>query len=322
MTAVIYLNNFWIWSGGMSQYVSWLTGEPVPNPFDEGHTWNEFMEFSSQFYTNVEAQELYQKFIQTLVNRKNTVTGKLYKNDPTILSWQLANEPRPGSDRNAESNMSAFLGWIEGTANYIKSIDPNHLVSAGSEGVHGCAQKEDCYLKSSSISSIDYLNMHIWILNWGWFDPKNMAKTYPDALSKAIAYMDKHAAYAADLGKPITLEEFGAPRDGESYSHESSTVYRDKYFREVFAAIYEKAASGGPIAGSNFWAWGGDGRATDPTKAVWHTGDDWVGDPPQEPQGLNSIFSSDASTLSVIAAHGKKMSELATPPTRTIRTPL
>ena len=29
MTVVLYFNNFWQWSGGMSQYVSWFTDTPV-----------------------------------------------------------------------------------------------------------------------------------------------------------------------------------------------------------------------------------------------------------------------------------------------------
>ena len=38
MYAVIYLNNFWVWSGGMSQYVSWLEKTPLPNPFLEQYS--------------------------------------------------------------------------------------------------------------------------------------------------------------------------------------------------------------------------------------------------------------------------------------------
>lgn len=310
MTAVIYLNNYWIWSGGMSQYVSWLTGKPVPNPFVEGNTWDEFMEFSAEFYSSPQAQKLYRDYISALVNRTNAVTGLRYKDDPTILSWQLANEPRPGSGRTAAQNMPTFLGWVSDTADFIKSIDPHHLVSIGTEGLHGCNHIESCYTQAALSKSIDYLNMHIWILNWGWFDPKNMEATYSDSLEKAAEYMNQHAALAAQLGKPVTLEEFGAPRDAADISDQSTTVYRDKYFKAMFAKIYQNASQGGPIAGSNFWAWGGEGRARNPEEGVWQPGDDLVGDPPQEPQGLNSVFSSDKSTLDIIAAHGRKMAEL------------
>ena len=32
MTAVLVLNNFFQWSGGMAQYVSWATGTPSSTP--------------------------------------------------------------------------------------------------------------------------------------------------------------------------------------------------------------------------------------------------------------------------------------------------
>ncbi|MEL7361051.1 MAG: mannanase, partial [Bacteroidota bacterium] len=42
MRGVLVLNNFFQWSGGMAQYVSWVTGEPIPYPHDENHTWDEY----------------------------------------------------------------------------------------------------------------------------------------------------------------------------------------------------------------------------------------------------------------------------------------
>src|SRR6188474_1339721 len=45
MKAVLYLNNFWQWSGGMAAYVSWTTGKPAMDP-DLTGDWNGFMENS------------------------------------------------------------------------------------------------------------------------------------------------------------------------------------------------------------------------------------------------------------------------------------
>jgi mannan endo-1,4-beta-mannosidase len=61
--------------------------------------------------------------------------------------------------------------------------------------------------------------------------------------------------------------------------------------------------AGGPTAGVNFWAWNGEGRAQQPD-AWFKKGDkSYVGDPPQEEQGLFGVFDADASTLAVINAH-------------------
>ena len=56
-------------------------------------------------------------------------------------------------------------------------------------------------------------------------------------------------------------------------------------------------------------AWGGAGRASN-ADYMWKAGDDFVGDPPQEPQGLYCVFDSDESTNGIIAAHAKEMIRL------------
>src|SRR5690606_366745 len=66
MKAVLYLNNFWQWSGGMSQYVSWITGEPVVDP-DATGDWDSFIENSARFYQMPEAQQLYRNVVKTLI---------------------------------------------------------------------------------------------------------------------------------------------------------------------------------------------------------------------------------------------------------------
>src|SRR6187551_799775 len=97
MKAVLYLNNFWQWSGGMSQYIAWFNGKPVVDPDVTGN-WNEFMDNSATFYREPKAQAAFRFAVKQLITRKNSVNGRDYAADPTIMSWQLANEPRPGSD--------------------------------------------------------------------------------------------------------------------------------------------------------------------------------------------------------------------------------
>ena len=63
------------------------------------------------------------------------------------------------------------------------------------------------------------------------------------------------------------------------------------------------------LAGVKCWSWGGLGRAQhDDSK--WRKNDTFTGDPPQEPQGLNSVFSSDLSTLNLIKSFAKKINNL------------
>jgi mannan endo-1,4-beta-mannosidase len=310
MYAVVYLNNYWVWSGGMSQYMAWLDNVPVPNPFLPPFDWGKFMNFSATFYSSDAGNQLYHQYLDRLINRKNTINGKVYKNDPTIMSWQLANEPRPGRGEEGKKNFPVFSQWIDETAKYIKSLDRNHLVSTGNEGLKGSMESAELYKEINQYNSIDYLTFHLWLLNWSWFDPLKPEETYPTAEVNAIEYIDQHINFANKIGKPTVIEEFGIPRDGHSYSPDAPTTWRDKYFETVFNHIYENASNSGSMAGSNFWAWGGYGKVRDPEKAEWEKGDDFTGDPPQEPQGRNSVFASDSTTLSVLSKFADLMNSL------------
>jgi mannan endo-1,4-beta-mannosidase len=308
MKAVIYLNNFWEWSGGMATYLYWTNGGTIVDPSDPEHPWPAFAEFSSRFYASEEANTLYRNYIQALVTRTNTVNGKRYVDDDTIMSWQLANEPRPGH-RHAGGfdRLPGYVAWISETAALIKRLDPNHLVSTGSEGTQGCLEDEHCFLEAHSSEYIDYLTFHLWPNNWGWFDEQAPESTFDDTLQRSRNYIDTHLRLARRLGKPIVMEEFGLNRDNGSFDPESSTRYRDRFYAMIFGLVEEDIGSGGPFRGTNFWAWGGSGRA-EHSDFRWGQDDRaYMGDPPQEPQGLYSVLDSDESTLRVIKDHANAL---------------
>jgi mannan endo-1,4-beta-mannosidase len=308
MKAVLFLNNYWEWSGGMAQYNVWATGEKGKDP--EVDNWAEFMDFSSTFYTNEKAKELFLNYLKLLVSRRNTVDGRLYADDPTIMTWELANEPRPGRDDSlGRSNIPAYIAWIENTAEYIHSLDTNHLVCAGTEGTVGTLDSAGLFIASEKTPYIDYVTMHVWPLNWGWFDPLHFKETLQRSERNALAYIDKHFELARELNKPIVMEEFGLGRDSGKIEPGTPTTARDEYYKLIFRTLYDSARAGAPIAGSNFWAWGGGAHAYH-EDGMWRIGDPFMGDPPQEPQGRNSIFFSDQSTLNIIRDHALKMSRL------------
>ena len=308
MKAVLYLNNFWQWSGGMSQYMAWFNGKPVMDP-DVTGDWNAFMDNSAAFYREPKAQQAFHQAIDRLIGRRNSVNGRKYTDDPTIMSWQLANEPRPGSDANARPHFDAFIRWVDETAGYIKTLAPKQLVSTGNEGWMGTAGSRELFEKSHASKNVDYLTYHMWAPNWQWFNPKDAAATYDAAWKKMQDYLDWHIDAANRMGKPIVLEEFGINRDAGSFEAAASTVYRDRFYKEIFALLERRAAAGDAIAGSNFWAWGGEGRTRN-ADFMWKAGDGFVGDPPQEPQGLYCVFDSDASTIAIIQAHAARMDKI------------
>ena len=193
LTAVLYLTNFWEWSGGMMTYMSWVNGGHYINNNDPAHPWPEFADRASEFYAHADAVKLYHDYVRAVVGRTNSVTGVRYADDPTIMAWQLANEPRPGGGvAVARANMAGFDGWVAGTARLIKSIDRNHLVSTGSEGLKGCSEEDACVLAEHRIPDIDYLTAHVWPLNWSWVDDKDLAGTWTAGKAKVADYVAAH----------------------------------------------------------------------------------------------------------------------------------
>jgi mannan endo-1,4-beta-mannosidase len=301
MTGVIYLTNFWEWSGGMMTYLYWTNGGRYINMNDPAHPWPEFADMSSEFYSHAAAVRMFDDYVRAVVGRRNSVTGKLYRDDPAIMAWQLANEPRPaGGDAVGRKHMKAYLAWIDGTARLIKSIDPNHMVSTGSEGTQGCLEDAQCVIGAHSSRAIDYVTAHIWPQNWSWADPKDLRCTWPTVEKNTHDYIVQQLAIARRLNKPLVIEEFGFPRDHGSFEPGSPTTWKDRFYQLIYAAVLDSVRSGGPLQGCNFWAWGGEGRAQHPDHHFRRGDTSYVGDPPHEPQGWYSVFDVDRSTKTVI----------------------
>lgn len=308
MRAVLYLTNFWEWSGGMMTYLSYVNGGQFLNANDPAHPWPAFANFNAQFYGNARAKEMYRDWIRTIVSRTNSVTAKPYAADPTIMAWQLSNEPRPAGDL-AHADLDQFHGWVRDSATLIKSLDPNHLVCTGSEGLKGTLEKPDILLAEYGIDAIDYLTAHIWPNNWDWVKQADLANTYKRGETLTQDYIVKHIGYARQLDKPLIIEEFGYPRDGGSNDPKVATTYKDRFYRLIYAAALRDMAAGGPIAGTNFWAWNGEARAQHPDYQFRDGDGQYMGDPPHEPQGWYGIFTGD-TTVRIVANHAAAIARL------------
>ena len=308
MKAVLYINNSWEWSGGYGMYLEWAGEGEAVLPSEVGY--QEYIKSVSRFILCDKAKELFANHVKHVVSRTNTVTGKPYKDDPAIFSWQICNEPRCFSKDTL--NQRVFADWLWETAALIKSIDPNHMVSTGSEGYHGCDQNFDLFEKIHSCPDIDYMNIHIWPYNWSWVREKTLATNLDNAIANTDAYIDAHLEIAARHGKPVVLEEFGFPRDSFLFAKGTPTTCRDKYYEHVLQRIVESAQEGGLFAGLNFWSWGGFAEQS-ATNIYWQPGDDYCGDPAQEQQGLNSVYASDESTIAIIKKAAEQMEDAQKP---------
>lgn len=295
MRAVIFLSNNWEWSGGWQQYLMWngrisdrwLTAKPG---------WDELRDIVSKFYTCGPCMDAYAAQARFVITRTNTITKKPYVDDPTIMAWEIANEPRP----MRPSANGAYKTWLAEASALIKSLDKNHLVTTGHEGSIG-TESLKLFEQVHADRNVDYVTIHIWPKNWGWFENGRMAEGFDHAVDETDKYIKDNAAVALRLNKPLVIEEFGMPRDGQSFDPGSTTDLRDRYYDRVLSLI-----GSNNIVGANFWAFGGTAR---PAKhqPFWNAGVEYIGDPPMEEQGLNSVFDRDLSTWKVIQTSAKRV---------------
>ncbi|KAL7937633.1 carbohydrate-binding module family 1 protein [Trichoderma chlorosporum] len=224
-----FVNN-WNDYGGINAYVNAFGGNAT--------TW----------FTNTAAQAQYRTYIQAVVSR--------YLNSTAIFAWELANEPRcHGCDT------SVIVQWATSISQYVKSLDPNHLVTLGDEGL-GLSTGDGSYpytygegtdfAKNVQIKSLDFGTFHLYPDSWG--------TTYP----WGTTWVQTHAAACLGANKPCLLEEYGAendPCDNEAPWQSTSLSL---------------ATQG--MGGDSFWQWGDTlsyGQSNSDDYTVWYNSSNW-----------------------------------------------
>lgn len=188
--------------GGKKSWTRWF-GYP-----DDGISYTGY-----EFYNKPEIISAFKQHLSVLLNRTNTYTGVKYKDDPTIMAWETGNE------LGWYDNPTAMKNWTQSIADYLKSIDGNHLVMDGTYGV------KDAHL---SISSVDIYSDHFY--QW----------PAVGACCKGLSVTDLNtqANKVQTAGKAMVVGEFAW--NLETYGT----------LANFLSAIEAQPA----IAGSNYWA--------------------------------------------------------------------
>ena len=321
MLAVIILNNFLPWSGGMAQYVAWAQGTTVPFPSSEDRI--KLNEFTQQFYMEEEARTASYTFAEHVVTRRNVLTGISYRDDPTIMAWEMANAPR------AMSMTKEFRNWIRRFATKIKDWDHNHLLTLGSEGddPHTDNKRGTNFHFEQSIDELDYTTIQMFPNDVGWYSSDHAAgRTLPEAVAKCKEYLNQHTKISEQIKKPLVLDAIGLVRDAGATRAGSATTSRDEFLKSLLYEVTLYVNHGRGVGGASFWGWSGEGRpsvlredrpapvtgevapsATDRHDGRWYRGDAFTGDPPDQTQGRFSIYDEDADTRAVIEDYAEKL---------------
>ena len=105
---IMTMANYWPFLGNMQDYVD--------NALGSGKHY-------SLFYTDPKVKQYYKDWLNKIITRTNTITGQVYKNDPTILAWELANEPRVGDNWEKNQGLTPGLlvcNWVKEMSAYVK----------------------------------------------------------------------------------------------------------------------------------------------------------------------------------------------------------
>ncbi|XP_074295193.1 mannan endo-1,4-beta-mannosidase 7-like [Silene latifolia] len=260
--------------GGKKQYVNWARNQ------------GQYLTSDDDFFTNSVVKSFFKNHIKRVINRYNTITGVMYKNDPTIMAWELMNEPRCTSDQSGRT----IQAWITEMAAHVKSIDRNHLLEAGLEGFYGLSHPEKMklnlnlnigtdFIANNLVPWIDFATLHAYPDQW-------MSNSDDQAqLGFVNKWITSHIADSQTiLKKPLLLTEFGKSNQDPGFN----TYKRDQLFYSVYRNIYSSVKRGGPIAGGLFWQL--------LTKGLESYGD-----------GYTIILTQDSSTANIVAQQSRKL---------------
>ena|GEM_PF-273463 len=217
---IITLENYWEAYGGIDKKLSWagLTGGSHAN--------------RAQYFSNETCKQWYKDYAKHFAERTNYFTGVQYKDDPTIFAWDLMNEPRY-QDACEDSTGLTLRAWVDEMGEYIKSVDPNHMVYAGLEG-HGLkygfgGDEGNPFVYIQQSPYIDFCSAHPYPdEHWANMTPEDTKTT----MLQWIA--DSHEV----VGKPFVVTEFNV------HSSLSAEEY-EAYWKAVFDTIEEQDAAGG-----------------------------------------------------------------------------
>ncbi|DBA80489.1 TPA: hypothetical protein ACH3X1_007761 [Trebouxia sp. C0004] len=218
-------------AGGMQWYVDQVLGN---GSYGSGGSYN-------LFYTDPDVKQAFKFYITTILNRTNTLSGRLYKEDPSVFSWELANEATSTLDQTGE----AVAAWASEMAAHIRSLDAHHMISTGELGydIQPGQTKDQCNpcadptpataadqltqpnffnISRNAINAGDSgqgtsfsLNTAIANISFGTIHafPEDMGVPFSTLGDRDnYTWVEKHfiqprAAQAAALGKPFILEE-------------------------------------------------------------------------------------------------------------------
>jgi mannan endo-1,4-beta-mannosidase len=227
---IVTLANNWGDYGGAPRYLHWA-----------GVKEDAVYGAADRFYSDARMKAWYRAHVERLLKRRNLVTGVPYRDDPTILAWELVNESTVATTAGAEARRA----WVSEMGKAIHALDPHHLVTPGVSVYRTESERRD-WLAVCKLPEVDFCDAHIY--------PEDLLKNRDTALLETalddVVQLAHHVA-----GKPLVLGEFGVHGDADG-NWESQT--RGYWLGRILERLRFDGAAGGVV-----WLYqpaGGDDR--------------------------------------------------------------
>lgn len=219
------LTNWWRDTGGVVQYLRWAG---IEDAADDKQPFGINVERAMLFYSNEATRRMYRQHVERIVTRRNTVTGILYKDDPTIMGYELMNEAQAPTGRRQERR-----AWVREMSAYIRSLDPDHLITPGTWGYRSAWERRE-WIEEHSIPTVDFVDVHNY--------PRDDLDSYVDSPAALGEFIENRVSAAHSIDKPIVFGEFGMSPDG----------YKGSSITDWYKSYFENAARMG-ASGAMFW---------------------------------------------------------------------
>lgn len=252
---ILTLVNYWSDYGGCEQYVRWA-GHADAVPGDP------------RFFTDRAVIEHFKAHLERVIGRQNALSGIGYWEDPTVLAWELMNEPR---GLGLGDDGQRLRGWIDELAGHVRALAPRHLVGTGEEGFDTRARGYDqvfwlrvgadwmtrmsqSFQLNVASPAVDFASVHFYPERYAW----------APALAEEAGrrWIAEHAAIAAAHGKPLFVGEFGLA------GHGPEARFDLERRRAMYASWLAEAARAG--GGAAPWLFAYDERPSDWDPFTWY----------------------------------------------------
>jgi len=173
----------------------------------------------------------YKQRLEHAVMRRNTVNGRIYRDDPTILAWNLITEPISAPFnypvRPPDITASELRDWFQEMALHIKSLDSNHLVTIF---ITAAINSLDDWIVALDAPALDFICAEDADALIVGFYGQPSAKTYPLKLFS--------------LGKPMVMVLNFTSGVWDLNQIGSDYVWQANTLREEAEKYFEAGASG------------------------------------------------------------------------------